>query len=111
AQRGVHGFVPLDGPERIDTDACPRLIAAAFGRRARTLRLPMVVPRGIATCADLLAGWTGRASFVSADKMREASAPGWVADPLPAAERFGFRARIDPASAFAALARARARPA
>ena len=102
ASTGVHGFFPIDGPERSDTNSLVAAIAAAAGRRARCLPIPMFLARGAGHLADLVHRIRGVPGFFCADKLREASAVGWVADPVPARERLGFTARIAIAAGFAA---------
>jgi nucleoside-diphosphate-sugar epimerase len=94
---GVQGYFPVEGPERVDTDSLVGRIAGACGRSPRRLPMPMLVPRLVAPLADLVSRLRGEASFLNADKMREASAVGWVADPGPARDRLGFdpRVRVD----------------
>ncbi len=80
-ERQPEGAVlPLDGPERTDTHALLRAIAAACHRHARLLPVPLGVAAVAAGCSDLLARLTGRSSFFNGDKVRELAAAGWVAD-------------------------------
>ena len=71
-----------------------RVIARAYGREARLLRLPWAIVRGSARCADLWSRIRGRPSFFSVDKVRDLAAVGWVADAAPARKALGFEARI-----------------
>ncbi len=85
----------VEGPERLDTDELPRRIAQACGRRARLLRIPMALPRYlVAPLVEGFARLRRRPGFLSVDKMREASAVGWVADGGPAIEALGHRPEV-----------------
>ncbi|MBX3462420.1 MAG: NAD(P)-dependent oxidoreductase [Planctomycetes bacterium] len=86
--------LPLDGCERTDTHAFVRAIAAACGRRARLVRVPIAVAALGAVVADGWAAWRGRASYFSRDKVREIRAVGWVADARPARSVLGFAASV-----------------
>lgn len=100
----VHGrFVPIEGPDRLDTHSLPRALAAACGRRARLLPIPIDLAWPVAWTADLLARWRGRASIFSSDKLREIRAAGWVCDPRPARDLLGFEPRIPTAEGFATI--------
>lgn len=105
--RGATGAVlPLDGPQRTDTHALLQAIASACGRRARLVRVPLFVAGAAAAVCDLAARLRGCPGFFSRDKVRELAAPGWVADPAPAARTIGFRASIGLTEGLAAVARA-----
>ncbi len=93
AKQGGGGFVPAEGAERSDTHGLPRAIAEAAGRAARLLPVPMPLVRCLGPLFDLVQRVRGKPGFLCSDKLREASAPGWVADGAPAQELFGFRAR------------------
>lgn len=82
--------IPLDGPNRLDTDRIMTEFARACGRSARLVRVPVVVARAAALAADVVARLRGRPSYFSLDKVRDVAAPGWVADPIPAREHLGF---------------------
>jgi nucleoside-diphosphate-sugar epimerase len=97
--------LPLDGPERTDTHALLRAIAAACGRRARLLPVPLSVAAAAAGAADLLARLTGRPGFFNGDKVKELRAPGWVADGGAALRALEFRPRIALRDGLAAVAR------
>jgi dihydroflavonol-4-reductase len=98
-------FLPLDGPQRTDTHALLRAIAAACGRRPRLLPVPMWLARAAAAAADVWAQGTGRSSFFNRDKMRELGACGWVADGTMAREHLGFVPAIALEDGLAAIAR------
>lgn len=106
ARRGVHGFLPLAGPADVDTTALVRAIAAACGRTPRIVRVPMLVPRAIAPLVELVQRLRGRPGFFNSDKMREAAASGWVADPAPVRDALGFAPAIALDSGLLATARA-----
>ncbi len=95
-----HAFLPVDGPDRLDTDSLVERVAEACGRRPRLLRVPMLVPRVIAPFAELASRLRNRSSFFNLDKMREASAIGWVCDAEPARRTLGFTASVDTATGF-----------
>lgn len=86
--------LPVAGPEDTDTHDLLRRIGAACGRRPRLLPVPLWVARGAALAADAWAALRRRPGYFSRDKLREIAAPGWVADPRPAADALGWRARI-----------------
>ncbi|MBL8750904.1 MAG: NAD(P)-dependent oxidoreductase [Planctomycetes bacterium] len=93
--RRPHGAVlPLDGPERTDTHAFVRAIAAACGRRARLVRIPLAIAAAAAVVSDGFARMTGTASFFNRDKVRELRADGWVADGAAARALLGFAPRV-----------------
>jgi len=97
--------LPLDGHERTDTHAFLRAIAAASGRRARLVPVPIVVAALGAAASDAIAALRRRASYFSRDKVREIRAVGWVADGEPARQRLGFVARTPLAAGLAEVAR------
>jgi nucleoside-diphosphate-sugar epimerase len=70
----------LDGPERTNTHQLLQAIAAACGRTARLLPIPLAVAGAAAYVCDLWGRITGSASFFNGDKVKELRAPGWVAD-------------------------------
>jgi nucleoside-diphosphate-sugar epimerase len=81
APRGA--ILPVDGPERTDTHAFVRAIAAAAGRRARLVPMPLAIAAGAANLVDIGCRLMGRNSYFNRDKVRELAAPGWVADGGP----------------------------
>ncbi|MBL8728592.1 MAG: NAD-dependent epimerase/dehydratase family protein [Planctomycetes bacterium] len=103
--RPAGAVLPLDGPERSDTHAFVRAIAAASGRRARLLPVPMAVAALGAAASDALAALRRSAGFFSRDKLREIRACGWVADGGPARERLDFVATTRLAAGLADVAR------
>lgn len=105
-RRPVGAVLPLDGPERTDTHALLRTIAAACGRTARLVPVPMPVAALAACCADLWGRIRGDAGFFNRDKVREIRAPGWVADGSAARTVLGVMPRIPLADGLAAVARA-----
>jgi nucleoside-diphosphate-sugar epimerase len=106
ARRPAGAVLPLDGPERTDTHAFVRAIAAACGRRARLLPVPLPLAAVAASVCDLFAGIVRRAAYFSGDKVREIAAPGWVADGRPAQRLLGFAPRTGLAEGLAEVARA-----
>ncbi len=108
--RPVGAVLALDGPDRTDTHALLRAIAAACGRRARLLGVPMWLVRTAALAADALARVRRRPGFFSRDKVREIAACGWVADGGPAARLLGYRPAIPLANGLAAVAQAEHAP-
>jgi nucleoside-diphosphate-sugar epimerase len=96
----------LDGPERTDTHALLRTIAAACGRRARLVGVPMLAARAAAAAADLWGRVRGVPGYFNRDKLREIAACGWVANGEPARRLLGVAAEIGLARGFAEVARA-----
>lgn len=105
AQRAV---LPLEGPERTDTHALLRAIAAGCGKRARLVPVPMLLAAGAAAVADGVARLRRRAGFFNRDKIRELRASGWVAD-ATAARRLGWQPRLGLAEGLRAVAATLAR--
>jgi nucleoside-diphosphate-sugar epimerase len=106
ATRRPHGAVlPLEGPERTDTHALLTTIARVVGRRARLVRVPLLVARCGALAADALAALRRTPGFYSRDKVRELAAPGWVAD-ASAAKALGWSPRIALESGLALVGKA-----
>lgn len=106
AKSDRHGVVvPLDGPERFDTDSLMRTIATSCGRQARLVHAPLWLARIAALPVEVFSRLTKRSCIFSLDKLREVGATGWVADPAPARELVGFSAEIRAQQGFAELAR------
>jgi nucleoside-diphosphate-sugar epimerase len=106
AVRPTAAILPLDGPERTDTHALLHAIAAACGRRARLLPVPLLLAAIAAHASDLFAALRRQAGFFSRDKVREIAACGWVADGAPTAAALGVRPRVSLAAGLAAVAAA-----
>ncbi|MGE3172933.1 MAG: NAD-dependent epimerase/dehydratase family protein [Planctomycetota bacterium] len=105
AEREPHGGVfAIDGPARTDTHALLRAFAAACGRRARLVPVPLGLAAVAASVCDVWAATTGRAGFFNGDKVRELRAPGWVADGAALAA-LGFRPEVDLEAGLRELAR------
>lgn len=104
--RPVGAVLPLDGPERTDTHAFVRAIAAACGRRVRLLPVPIPIAATAAAVCDAFAMLTRSSSFFNRDKVRELKAPGWVADGGKAQAVLGFVPRVGLAAGLAAVAAA-----
>lgn len=109
ARRPAGAILPLDGPERTDAHALLRAIAAACGRRARLLPVPLSLASVAAHASDLWAALRRQAGFFSRDKVREIAACGWVADGAPTVAALGVRPRIALADGLAAVAAAERR--
>jgi len=101
--------LPLDGPDRTDTHALLRAIAAACGRRARLVPVPLALAAAAATLADAFCLLTRRASFFNGDKVKELRAPGWVADGSAARRLLALPPAQTLADGLAAVARAEGR--
>lgn len=105
--RRPHGAIlPLDGPDRTDTHALSRELAAACGRKARVVRVPLALARAAAVVADGWAALRGRAGIFNRDKVREIAAPGWVADGSAAREWLDWRPTVSLRDGLAAVAAA-----
>ncbi len=92
--------LPVEGPDRHDTDSLACAIAAACGRGARLVRVPLACAWPIALGCDWLGRLRGRPPWFGRDKLRDLRAPGWVADPAPAREALGFVPSIPTAVGF-----------
>jgi len=90
-----NAVLPLDGPQRTDTHGLMLAIAAACGRRAKLLRLPLPVVAAAATVCDVFAMMTGRSWLFSGDKVKEWRAEGWVADAAETRRRLGWRPQVE----------------
>ena len=106
-QPGV--VLPLDGPERTDTHAFVRAMAAACGRRARLLPVPMPVAFAAAVVAEWFGRWRGDVGHFNRDKVREIRAIGWVADGALARRVLQWAPRIGLQDGLAAVAQAAGR--
>ncbi len=106
ARRPAGAVLPLDGPERTDTHAFSCAIAAACGRTARLVRVPMAFATAAAAASDVFARLRGSPGYFNRDKVREIGAPGWVADGAAARQVLGFVPRIGLVEGLAAVARA-----
>ena len=98
--------IPIDGPDRTDTHAFVRAIAAACGRRVRLVPVPIAVASGAALLCDTFAMLTRSSSFFNRDKVRELRAAGWVGDGANARELLDFVPRTRLADGLAAVAAA-----
>lgn len=105
-RRPLGAVLPLDGPERTDTHALLRTIAAACGRSARLVPVPMPVAALAACCADVWGRLRGDAGYFNRDKVREIRAAGWIADGSAARTVLGVTPRVSLAAGLAAIARA-----
>lgn len=103
-RRPAGALLPLDGPERTDTHALLRAIAAACGRRARLLPVPLAVAGAAATVCDWWARLRGRPAFFNADKVRELAAAGWVADASSTRRDLAWQPQIGLVAGLAAVA-------
>jgi 2-alkyl-3-oxoalkanoate reductase len=74
-------------PEMIET------AAAAFGRRARTVRIPMAIPYGLGVLNQALAR-LGHTPMLTPGKVRELYHRDWVCDPGPIIARTGWRPAV-----------------
>lgn len=97
-------ILPLDGSERTDTHALLRAFAAACGRRARLLQVPLPAAMAAAKVCDWLAFLRGTAGFFNSDKVRELRAAGWVADATPTRRALRWEPRVALAEGLAATA-------
>ncbi|MEY3160027.1 MAG: dTDP-4-dehydrorhamnose reductase [Planctomycetota bacterium] len=104
--RASGAILPLDGPDRTTTHAMLQAFAAACGRRARLVPVPLAVAAAAARLAEFGAGLFGRTSFFNPDKVREIAASGWVADGAHIRALLGFAPEVDLATGLRAVARA-----
>lgn len=104
-QRPTGVFLPLDGPERTNTHALMRTIAAACGRRARLLPMPMALASLAAFACDGVAWLRKQPGYFNRDKVREIGAVGWVADGRPVQRCLGFEPQQTLLAGMAAIAR------
>ena len=105
-RRPAGAILPLDGPERTDTHGLSRRIAAACGRRARLVPVPLWLARAAATAGDLVARLRGVPGYFNRDKVREIAAPGWVADGSAARQCLDWTPRVDLAAGLRQVAAA-----
>ena len=98
--------VPIDGPDRLDTDRLAHSLARACGRKVGLLRVPVVALWPAAAACDVVARVRGRPTLLGTDKLRELAASGWVSDPAVARDRIGFAAEIPSSEGLAAVAQA-----
>ena len=69
-------------------------IGAAVGRPPQLRRVPATLAWGLAAVVEPWRRLTGRPRFLSWDKMREVTAPGWACDVQGIEAALGWRARI-----------------
>jgi nucleoside-diphosphate-sugar epimerase len=88
------GTFALCHPEVAAFGAVLDAMARALGREGRALPIPRPLLRAAGFVADQVASLSGTVPVLSADKAREITAPGWVADPSAARRALGWEARI-----------------
>lgn len=71
-----------------------RLVATAVGRRARVVRVPGSLIRGLAALSQAGAAVIGRSTIFNRDKAREMLAPGWLCETEAARADLDFETRI-----------------
>jgi len=81
---GVSGVYHVAEPRSYTWLEVLELVAAAVGRRGRTLSLPESALRAAAAVSEWGAGLVGRATIFNRDKAEELLAPGWLCDTEPA---------------------------
>ena len=91
---------PVEGPNRLSTDELVVALAAACGRRARLLRLPLAAVWPVALGCDMMAQLRRRPALMGLDKLRDLRGAGWVADPRPARNALDFVPRISTSLGF-----------
>ncbi|MEY4829128.1 MAG: hypothetical protein RLZZ562_924 [Planctomycetota bacterium] len=94
ARQPLGSTMAIDGPDRTDTHALLRAIAAACGRRARIAPMPLSIAAVAALACDGFARATGRLYHFNRDKVRELRAVGWVADSSSLVAATGFCASV-----------------
>lgn len=102
--RALRCCIPLDGPERTDTDALMRVLAAGVGcGPPRLVGVPDVALHAASVAADFWSRARRRPAYFSRDKAKEICAVGWVADPVPAERLLGWTATTTLAQGVAQL--------
>jgi nucleoside-diphosphate-sugar epimerase len=76
--------------------------AAAFGRRARVMRVPMAIPYGLGVLNQALARLPGYTPMLTPGKVREIYHRDWVCDPGPIMARTSWRPAVPLRQGFAA---------
>lgn len=85
-------ILPLLHPEPLSGEALGHLLARAFGRPGRTLRVPPPLLALAGRSADVLSHLQGRPRIFSRQKVAEMLAPAWVASPAKAQRILGWTA-------------------
>lgn len=75
--------------------------SAAFGRRARIVRVPMAIPYGLSVLNQALARLPGYVPMLTPGKVREFYHSDWVCDPGPIMARTGWRPAVPLRQGFA----------
>lgn len=82
-------------PKAVTQEELVRAIAAALGRRVRTVTVAAPLVRGALAVTGALARLQGRATLLSSDKADELLAPAWICSSEALARDAGWRARVD----------------
>ncbi len=95
----------LASPQATSAEGLMAEAARALGVRARHVRVPAPLLRGLAAAADAVTSATGRRLPLNRKLAAQLLAPGWVCDPSKARARLGFEARTPLAESIARAAR------
>lgn len=91
----IGGTYFLANDEPIMNADLPALLAAALGRRVRSIRVPGFALKAAAAISEAGGRLAGRVPVFNRDKVKELTAPGWVCSTEAALEDLSFRAEID----------------
>ena len=64
--------------EPLDWSKAAAIIGHLAGRRARQIRVPSLIAKGVGRTNDVIQSVTGHAALLSSDKIREMLATGWI---------------------------------
>ncbi len=91
----LHRTFYVNHPETLTAAGMVRAIAAAMGRRVRTVGIPEWLGRAILHVTGGAAALAGRATILNADKANEFFQAGWTGDPGPFTAATGWSAAHD----------------
>lgn len=92
--QGVRGVYHVAEARSYELGEMAALVAAAVGRRPRSLRLPAPLIGAAAAVGETAAGLLGKSTIFNRDKARELLAPAWLCETELARRDFGFEAHI-----------------
>jgi nucleoside-diphosphate-sugar epimerase len=79
-------------PEIVSSTMVVQQIAAAVGRRARVVRIPVGISKLVLHATGAVAALSGRTTLLNPDKGNEFFAPAWTCDPAPLTRTTGWHA-------------------